>query len=230
MGDMRPKIQRELAQEPRVGVKPRSPAMQGPNHPRRRESPKTRLNDALMEEVCERENLERAWHRVRSNKGAPGVDGRTIDETRSYLREHWPTIREQLLNGTYRPQPVRRVEIAKPDGGVRKLGIPRVVDRLIQQAMLQVLQGRWDPTFSEHSYGFRPGRSAHQAVAQAQRYVAEGYSVVVDLDLEKFFDRVNHDILMDRVAARISDKRLLETHPGVPERRGDGGRVGQSDG
>jgi RNA-directed DNA polymerase len=121
-----------------------------------------------MEEICERENLEVAWHRVRSNQGSSGVDGRTIDETRDYLREHWPTIREQLLNGTYKPQPVRRVELAKPDGGVRKLGIPTVLDRLIQQAILQVLQGRWDPTFSEHSYGFRPGRSAHQAVAQAQ--------------------------------------------------------------
>ena len=165
--------------------------------------------ESLMEEVFERENLEQAWHRVRSNQGSAGVDGRTIDETRDYLREHGPTIREQLLNGTYRPQPVRRVELPKPDGGVRKLGIPTVLDRLIQQAILQVLQGRWDPTFSEHSYGFRPGRSAHQAVAQAQLYVAEGYEWVVDIDLEKFFDRVNHDILMARVARRISDKRLL---------------------
>ncbi len=171
-----------------------------------------------------------AWHRVRSNEGSPGVDGRTIDETRDYLREHWPTIREQLLNGTYRPQPVRRVEIAKPDGGVRKLGIPTVLDRLIQQAILQVLQGRWDPTFSEHSYGFRPGRSAHQAVAQAQSYVAEGYEWVVDIDLEKFFDRVNHDILMDRVARADLRQATAPTHPGVPERRGDGGRVGQPDG
>ena len=180
---------------------------ESPTAKREPENPAT--GESLMEEVCERENLEEAWHRVRSNKGSPGVDGRTIDETRDYLREHWPTIREQLLNGTYRPQPVRRVEIAKPDGGVRKLGIPTVLDRLIQQAILQVLQGRWDPTFSEHSYGFRPGRSAHQAVAQAQSYVAEGYEWVVDIDLEKFFDRVNHDILMDRVARRISDKRLL---------------------
>ena len=168
------------------------------------------LAEQLMEEVCDRENLERAWKRVRSNKGGPGVDGMTIDAAKDYLREHWPNIRAQLLEGTYQPQPVKRVEIPKPDGGIRKLGVPCVVDRLIQQAMLQVLQERWDSTFSEHSYGFRPGRSAHQAVAQAQRYVAEGYNVVVDLDLEKFFDRVNHDSLMARVAARVSDKRVLK--------------------
>ncbi len=164
--------------------------------------------EQLMEEACDRGNLERAWKRVRSNKGGPGVDGMTIEEAKGYLREHWPDIRSQLLKGTYQPQPVKRVEIPKPDGGVRKLGVPCVVDRLIQQALLQVLQERWDPMFSEHSYGFRPGRSAHQAVAQAQQYVAEGYSVVVDLDLEKFFDRVNHDGLMARVAARVSDKRV----------------------
>ena len=168
------------------------------------------LTERLMEEVCDRENLESAWKRVRSNKGGPGVDGMTIDLAKGYLREHWPNIRTQLLEGTYKPQPVKRVEIPKPDGGIRKLGVPCVVDRLIQQAMLQVLQERWDPTFSEHSYGFRPGRSAHQAVAQAQRYIAEGYNVVVDLDLEKFFDRVNHDGLMARVAARVSDKRVLK--------------------
>jgi RNA-directed DNA polymerase len=172
------------------------------------ESPAATMH--LMEEVCERENLARAWQRVRGNKGAPGVDGMTIGDAASYLREHWPDIRSQLLGGTYRPQPVRRVEIPKPDGGVRKLGVPCVVDRLIQQALLQVLQKRWDSTFSESSYGFRPGRSAHQAVAQAQAYVAEGYSVVVDLDLEKFFDRVNHDALMARVAARVDDKRVLK--------------------
>src|SRR5215469_8776877 len=163
-----------------------------------------------MEEVCNRENLVRAWKRVRRNKGSPGVDGMAIDDARDYLREHWPSIRSQLLSGTYEPQPVKRVEIPKPDGGVRKLGVPCVVDRLIQQALLQVLQEQWDPTFSEHSYGFRPGRSAHQAVAQAQRYIAAGYTVVVDLDLEKFFDRVNHDGLMARVAARVSDKRVLK--------------------
>ena len=172
------------------------------------ESPATTTH--LMEEVCERENLVRAWQRVRGNKGAPGVDGMTIDDAKGYFREHWPNIRSQLLAGTYRPQPVRRVEIPKPDGGIRKLGVPCVVDRLIQQALLQVLQKRWDPTFSEHSYGFRPGRSAHQAVTQAQRYVAEGYSIVVDLDLERFFDRVNHDGLMARVAARVADKRVLK--------------------
>ena len=162
------------------------------------------VTEQLMEEVCNRENLVRAWKRVRQNKGGPGVDGMTIDDAKDYLREHWPSIRSQLLAGTYQPQPVKRVEIPKPDGGVRKLGVPCVVDRLIQQALLQVLQGQWDPTFSEHSYGFRPGRSAHQAVAQAQQYIAAGYNVVVDLDLEKFFDRVNHDSLMARVAARVT--------------------------
>ena len=167
------------------------------------------FTEQLMEEVCDRGNLDRAWKRVRANKGAPGVDGMTIDDARNYLREHWPDIRSRLLQGIYQPKPIRRVEIPKPGGGIRKLGIPCVVDRLIQQAVLQVLQERWDPTFSEHSYGFRPGRSAHQAVAQAQRYVAEGYTIVVDLDLEKFFDRVDHDSLMARVADRITDKRVL---------------------
>jgi len=168
------------------------------------------LTEQLMEEVCDRENLERAWKRVRGNKGGPGVDGMTIDAAKDFLRERWPSIRSQLLEGIYQPQPVKRVEIPKLDGGVRKLGVPCVVDRLIQQALLQVLQERWDTTFSEHSYGFRPGRSAHQAVAQAQRYIAEGCSYVVDLDLEKFFDRVNHDSLMARVATRVPDKRVLK--------------------
>ena len=166
--------------------------------------------DQLMEEVCDRRNLETAWKRVRANRGGPGVDGLTIDDTATYLREHWLTIRAQLLTRTYTPQPIKRVDIPKPAGGVRRLGVPCVVDRLIQQALLQVLQRQWDPTFSEHSYGFRPGRSAHQAVAQAQAYVADGYDVVVDIDLEKFFDRVNQDRLMARVAERVSDKRVLK--------------------
>src|ERR1700730_12350844 len=164
----------------------------------------------LMEEVCERENLKAALKQVKANKGSPGVDGMTVVGIKDYLKQHWPAIREQLLNGTYEPKPVRRVEIPKPDGGVRKLGIPTGLDRFIQQAVMQVLQRRWDRTFSEHSYGFRPGRSAHQAVAQAQRYIAAGYSWVVDLDLEKFFDRVNHDKLMGQVAKRVEVKKLLK--------------------
>jgi len=165
----------------------------------------------LMEEVCERDNLKEALRQVKANKGSPGVDGMTVGGITDYLKQHWPAIREQLLNGTYEPKPVRRVEIPKPDGGgVRKLGIPSVLDRFIQQAVLQVLQRRWDRTFSDHSYGFRPGRSAHQAVAQAQQYIADGHGWCVDLDLEKFFDRVNHDKLMGQIAKRIEDKRLLK--------------------
>ena len=164
----------------------------------------------LMEEVCERENLKAALRQVKANKGSAGVDGMTVGGITDYLKQHWPAIREQLLNGTYEPKPVRRVEIPKPDGGVRKLGIPTVLDRFIQQAVMQVLQRRWDRTFSDYSYGFRPGRSAHQAVAQAQQYIAEGHGWCVDLDLEKFFDRVNHDKLMGQIAKRIEDKRLLK--------------------
>jgi RNA-directed DNA polymerase len=164
----------------------------------------------LMEEVCERENLKEALRRVKANKGSAGVDGMTVGGITDYLKLHWPTIREQLLNGTYEPRPVRRVEIPKPDGGVRKLGIPTVLDRLIQQAVMQVLQGQWDPTFSASSYGFRPGRSAQQAVAQAQKHIAEGHGWCVDFDLEKFFDRVNHDKLMGQIAKRVEDKRLLK--------------------
>jgi len=165
--------------------------------------------ERVMEEVVERENLKRALRRVRSNRGGPGVDGMTVDELPGHLREHWPAIRGELLKGSYKPQPVKRVEIPKANGGVRKLGIPTVLDRFIQQAVMQVLQEQWDPTFSEHSFGFRPGRSAHQAVARAQQHVAEGCKWVVDIDLEKFFDRVNHDVLMSRVARRVGDKRLL---------------------
>src|SRR6202051_4738648 len=167
-------------------------------------------HEQLMEEVCERENCWQAYKRVKANKGSPGIDGMKVGDLSGYLKQHWPSIREQLLSGTYKPQPVRRVEIPKPDGGVRKLGIPTVLDRLIQQAVMQVLQRRWDPTFSEGSYGFRPGRSAQQAAAQAQKYIAEGHRWCVDLDLEKFFDRVNHDKLMGRIAKRVGDKRLLK--------------------
>jgi len=166
--------------------------------------------ERLMEEVGERENLKEALRRVRANGGSSGVDGMRVEELAGYLKDNWPKIREQLMSGTYQPQPVRRVEIDKPDGGTRKLGIPTVLDRFVQQAVLQVLQGRWDRTFSEQSYGFRPNRSAHQAVAKAQEYQAEGNRWVVDIDLEKFFDRVNHDMLMGRVAKRVADKRLLK--------------------
>jgi RNA-directed DNA polymerase len=163
----------------------------------------------LLEQALARENLVRAWKRVKANKGSAGVDGRTVLGTGAYLKSAWPAIREALLDGSYRPQPVRRVGIPKPGGGVRELGIPTVVDRLIQQALLQVLQPLIDPTFSAHSHGFRPGRSAHGAVLEAQQHVQAGCRVVVDVDLEKFFDRVNHDILMDRLAKRIADKRVL---------------------
>ena len=176
----------------------------------KRDTESPAITEQLMEEVCEQENCKRALARVKANKGSPGVDGMTVRDLPGHLKQHWPTIREQLLSGTYKPQPVKRVEIPKPDGGVRKLGIPTVLDRFIQQAVMQVLQGRWDGTFSDHSYGFRPGRSAHQAVEEAQGYIAEGYRWVVDLDLEKFFDRVCHDKLMARVAERVSDKRLLK--------------------
>ena len=163
----------------------------------------------LMEEVVERDNLVAAWRRVRQNKGSAGIDGMTVDELTPYLKDHWPRIREELLSGRYRPRPVKRREIPKKGGGTRKLGIPCVLDRFLQQALLGVLQARFDASFSEHSYGFRPGGSARQAIAQAQRYVEEGRRYVVDVDLEKFFDRVNHDVRMGRLAKRIADKRVL---------------------
>src|SRR5918911_4360061 len=211
MSDRRQKNQLELAwtdesrsETPRVS----DPGTESLAAKRGTESPA--IDEQLMEEVCERENCKQALAKVKANKGSPGIDGMTVEELPEYLKQHWPAIREQLLSGTYKPQPVRRVEIPKPDGGVRKLGIPTVLDRFIQQAVMQVLQGRWDRTFSNHSYGFRPGRSAHQAVAQAQQYMAEGYRWCVDLDLEKFLDRVSHDKLMAKIAARVSDKRLLK--------------------
>ena len=163
-----------------------------------------------IEAIVERNNLRKALARVKANKGAAGIDGMTFEDLAPYLKEHWPAIRAQLLDGTYKPQPVRRVEIPKASGGKRPLGIPTVLDRFIQQAVMQVLQAAWDRTFSETSFGFRPGRSAHQAVAKAQAYIASGHDVVVDFDLEKFFDQVNHDILMGLVAKRVTDKRVLK--------------------
>lgn len=163
----------------------------------------------VMEEVVRRENMKKALNRVCANKGAAGVDGTTVEELTPYLRAYWPGIREELLKGTYKPSAVLRVEIPKPDGGKRALGIPTVLDRLIQQALLQVLNPLFDPYFSDNSYGFRPGRSCHQAVKAARGHVEAGYRYVVDIDLEKFFDRVNHDVLMARVARRVKDKRIL---------------------
>jgi RNA-directed DNA polymerase len=172
-----------------------------------RESPAP--TEHLMEAICDSDNIETALRAVVRNKGAPGVDGITVQQLPGILKARWSEIEDQLLQGRYQPQPVRRVKIPKPAGGTRNLGIPTVIDRVIQQAVLQRLQPQWDPTFSEHSYGFRPGRSAHQAVAQAQAFVIAGYRFVVDIDLAKFFDRVNHDRLMAAVAARVSDRRVL---------------------
>ena len=163
----------------------------------------------LMEQVVEQANMQRAWSRVKSNKGCAGVDGLDIGQTAVCLKDRWPQIKQQLLEGRYKPEPVLRVEIAKPNGGIRKLGIPTVTDRLIQQAMQQVLCPVFDSDFSESSFGFRPGRSAHMAVGHCQRYCDQGYRWVVDMDLEKFFDRVNHDILMSKIARKVKDKRLL---------------------
>jgi group II intron reverse transcriptase/maturase len=163
----------------------------------------------LLMQVLARENMQRAWKRVKANKGAAGVDGLDIAQTGRFLKHAWPDIRRRLMDGTYRPMPVRRVGIPKPDGSERELGIPTVTDRLIQQALLQVLQPLIDPTFSEHSYGFRPGRRARDAVLAAQQYVQEGRRIVVDVDLSKFFDRVNHDILIDRLKKRVDDAGVI---------------------
>jgi RNA-directed DNA polymerase len=163
----------------------------------------------LLERILSRENMQRAWKRVRANKGAPGIDGMSIEEFPDFARLNWDSIRESLLAGTYQPSPVRRVEIPKDTGGTRPLGIPIVLDRLIQQAIAQVLGPIFDPSFSESSYGFRPGRSAHDAVRKVREYIREGYRTAVDLDLSKFFDTVNHDVLMHRVARRVRDKRVL---------------------
>jgi RNA-directed DNA polymerase len=211
VGDQRQKIQLELALTVRGRSEARRPIVQGTEAPAAKSGTDSPAGtERLMEEVCERANLKQALRRVQRNGGSPGIDGMTVAELPGYLEEHWPNLRAQLLNGTYQPQPVKRVPIPKPDGGVRNLGIPTALDRFVQQAVLQILQRRWDKTFSEHSYGFRPNRSAHQAVARAQQYIADGYRWVVDLDLEKFFDRVNHDKLMGRMAKRVADKRVLK--------------------
>ncbi len=164
----------------------------------------------LMEMILERGNMFKALARVRGNKGAPGIDKMTVEQLPGYLKRHWPKIREDLLNGRYKPSPVRRKEIPKPGGGVRLLGIPTILDRLIQQAIGQVLQEIWDPSFSNSSFGFRPGKSQHKAIFRARHHLASGYGYTVDMDLSKFFDRVNHDRLMSRLATKTKDKRVLK--------------------
>jgi len=210
MGDKRQKTQVELALATKSTGEALKLRREGTESPVAERETESLAEGQLMEQVCERENLKRALARVKRNKGSAGVDGMSVAELLGYLKVYWPAIRERLLAGQYQPLPVRRVEIDKPGGkDKRKLGIPCVLDRFIQQAMLQVLEPIFEPTFSQSSYGFRPGRSAHQAVALAQTYIAEGHLWVVDLDLEQFFDRVNHDILMGRVATKVSDKRVL---------------------
>ena len=166
-------------------------------------------DNRLLEKILSRDNLIAAWKRVKANRGAPGIDGMTIEEFPAATRRHWHEILESLMTGTYQPSPVRRVEVPKPTGGLRPLGIPRILDRLIQQAIAQVLGPIFDPTFSESSFGFRPGRSAHDAVYQARRYIQQGYTIAVDMDLSKFFDTVQHDVLMHRLSRKVGDKRVL---------------------
>ena len=166
-------------------------------------------NENLLERVLSRDNVQKAWKRVKANKGVPGIDQMSIEDFPEFARAQWNSIRDSLMAGTYQPSPVKRVEIPKPTGGTRPLGIPTVLDRLIQQAMYQVMMPIFDPDFSEFSYGFRPGRSAHDAVRKLREYIREGYRIAVDMDMSKFFDRVNHDVLMHRVARKIRDKRIL---------------------
>ena len=201
----------ERAFPPSAGVKPWGSEGMADSSVSAQKTERPMFPRKLMEEIVHAENVKKALERVEFNQGSSGIDEMKFSDLRKYLRKHWITIRGQLLTETYKPLPVRRVEIPKPDGsGVRRLGIPTVLDRFIQQSVMQVLQGGWDKTFSEHSYGFRPKRSAHQAIAKAQEYLREGHGFVVDLDLEKFFDRVNHDKLMSRLAERVEDKRVLK--------------------
>lgn len=211
MGDKRQKIQLELAFTAEPKGEARTPERKGTESSLARyESESLAESERLMEAVCEAKNLKQALRRVKSNGGSPGIDGMRVEALPRWLIENWSKLREELQTGRYEPKPVKRVEIEKPDGGKRKLGIPTVIDRFVQQGILQVLQRIWDPIFSESSYGFRPDRSAHQAIKTTQGYLAEGYRWVVDIDLEKFFDRVNHDRLMARLATRIRDKRMLK--------------------
>jgi Reverse transcriptase (RNA-dependent DNA polymerase) len=212
VSDMKASKPIQMAFNWEAGVKPRGPGARGDSLAAREPTERPIVDENVMEEVVERHNMQAALKQVRANKGSPGVDGMSVDELPDFLKSHWPEIRDQLLSGTYQPLVIKRVEIPKPGSQEkRKLGIPCVLDWLIQQAILQVLQWRFDPTFSEFSYGFRSGRSAHQAIAQAQAYIEQGYDVVVDIDLEKFFDQVCHDRLMSRLAERIADKRLLNS-------------------
>ena len=211
MRTRRQNIQLELALERAAKGEARSAGPRGTEARTARAEPERPAagQGPSMEAVIQPGNLRKALARVRRNKGAPGIDGMTVEELGAHLQDRWPEIGSRLLDGSYEPQPVRRVEIPKASGGVRPLGVPTVLDRFIQQAVMQVLQEDWDPGFSDASYGFRPGRSAHRAVERAQEHIRAGCTVVVDLDLEKFFDRVNHDILMGLVARRVADKRLL---------------------
>src|SRR5882672_2928683 len=211
MGDKRQKNQLELAFTFRWKGKALTPEGKGTESTLTRyESESLTESERLMEAVCEPRNLKQALRRVKGNDGSPGIDGMKTEELPEWLIRNWERAREDLLTGRYEPQPVKRVEIEKAEGGKRKLGIPTVIDRFVQQAVLQILQKIWDPTFSESSYGFREQRSAHQAIAAAQGYLKQGYQWVVDIDLEKFFDQVHHDRLMTRLEARVSDKRMLK--------------------
>ncbi len=211
MADLRGRRSPRGASNREVEVKPGGPGARADSATASHPPERPMFGETLMEEVCERKNLQNALRRVRGNKGAAGVDGMSVDELPGFLKENWPSVKGALLRGEYRPKPVKRVEIPKPGSKEkRKLGIPCVLDRFVQQAVLQVLQRKWDVTFSENSYGFRPKRSAHQAIDKAQAHVKEGYTYVVDIDLAQFFDRVCHDRLMSRLAARIADKRVLK--------------------
>lgn len=210
MSSKRQKILNEALAETRDGEAATREA-EGSDLGHAAKEPEIPSTSTLMEEIVHSENAKKALKKVLQNKGAPGVDGMTVDKLPGYLKQHWSSIRQQLVSGTYAPNAVKRVDIPKPGGGMRQLGIPTALDRFIQQAMLQVLQARWDSSFSKSSFGFRPQRSAHQAIQQAQQYVSSGSQYVVDIDLEKFFDKVNHDVLMGLIAKRTNDKRVLKT-------------------